>query len=287
VLTSWSYWIIKNIDAEKFFEKDDILGIILGCIGHDLNHPGMNNAYFLKTDDNLFKLVSKYIDEDSLTSESGENEKVLENFKNHNYSSQVLKGLGLDNRNSVLENMHLKVILHFMDVLPEDKVEYVQQIIAEGILWTDMAKHGTLVKKLKALREKYNADNGYVPSKKERIFMAAMIVHACDLSNLIFDYDHSFKWCIRITQEFHDQYQAEEKLNQEKYGAPPTFLKYSDAKSFCKGQIGFMDNVILPMWQALYDILKFDKVKCGKCLSKYYIFTMLWYFHMKFRKFLS
>jgi len=94
----------------------------------------MNNAYFLKTDDNLFKLVSKYIDEDSLTSESGENEKVLENFKNHNYSSQVLKGLGLDNRNSVLENMHLKVILHFMDVLPEDKVEYVQQIIAEGIL---------------------------------------------------------------------------------------------------------------------------------------------------------
>jgi len=149
-----------------------------------------------------------------------------------------------------------------------------------------MAKHGTLVKKLKALREKYNADNGYVPSKKERIFMAAMIVHACDLSNLIFDYDHSFKWCIRITQEFHDQYQAEEKLNQEKYGAPPAFLKYSDAKSFCKSQIGFMDNVILPMWQALYDILRFDKVKCGKCFSKYYIFKILWYFYLKFQKFL-
>lgn len=65
-LTVGAYWILKNIGKEssdgqkdgmhKFFSKNDILGIILGCIGHDANHPGMNNGYLLKTKDDLFGL---------------------------------------------------------------------------------------------------------------------------------------------------------------------------------------------------------------------------------------
>lgn len=155
--------------------------------------------------------------------------------------------------------MHLKVLLHIMDILPEENQEYVTQIIAEGVLCTDMSKHGSLVDKLKALRDKCSEPD-YSISKDDRVFLCAMIVHACDLSNLVFEYDHSFKWGIRITQEFHDQFQAEEKLDEEKYGAPMGFLKYSNAQSFYKSQTGFMDNVILPMWEVLYDILKFDKV---------------------------
>ena len=259
-LACFAYWIIRHIEVGKFFEKEDILSIMLAWIGHDLNHPGMNNGYFIKTNDNLSSLISQYIDDDKFTSDSGENDQVLENFKNHNCSSEILSSLGLDHNNSVLENMHLRIMLHFLDILPEEKTEYVKQVIAEGVLWTDMSKHGSLITKLKALRDRCKDEPNYEFTKEERVFMAAMIVHAWDLCNLIFEYDHSFKWGIRITQEFHDQYQAESKLDKEKYGSPPAFLKYSKEQDFYKSQSGFMENVIMPMWEILFDILKFDKV---------------------------
>ena len=152
------------------------------------------------------------------------------------------------------------MMIHFMDILPEEKTETISQTIAEWILWTDMSKHGILVDKLKALGEKFQSNESYTPSQEERTFLAAMVVHACDLSGLILDYDHSFKWGIRITQEFHDQYNAEEKLDQEKFGAPLGFLKFTTVDNFKKSQAGFCENIILPMWKVLHDILKFDRV---------------------------
>mmetsp|Transcript_21078 Transcript_21078/g.20774 ORF Transcript_21078/g.20774 Transcript_21078/m.20774 type:complete len:141 (+) Transcript_21078:478-900(+) len=123
-----------------------------------------------------------------------------------------------------------------------------------------MSKHGALVEKLKTIGDKFRENDSYTPTQEERTFLAAMIVHACDLSGLILDYDHSFKWGMRIAQEFHDQYSAEEKLDNEKYGPPMSFLKYSGVKAFKKSQAGFCENIILPMWQVLFDILQFDKV---------------------------
>lgn len=49
-------------------------------------------------------------------------------------SSQVLEELGTDNKNSVLENMHLKIMLHYLDILPKEKADTVSQTVAEGIL---------------------------------------------------------------------------------------------------------------------------------------------------------
>jgi hypothetical protein len=43
----------------------------------------MNNAYFLKTKDNLESLVKKYLPEGDHSLENGDAEQALENFKNH------------------------------------------------------------------------------------------------------------------------------------------------------------------------------------------------------------
>jgi hypothetical protein len=156
----FAYWILNHIEDDKLFSKEEILGIMLGCLGHDLNHPGMNNGYFIKTKDDLSKIVTKYIVDD----ESAENRDLpheIENsgilhfvasykkrgtitktFLDHKHRSNVLNGLGLDNQNSVLENMHLRIAFHLidndgdslLDGVPADKLEYVKQIIADGVL---------------------------------------------------------------------------------------------------------------------------------------------------------
>jgi hypothetical protein len=123
-----------------------------------------------------------------------------------------------------------------------------------------MAKHGSLVDRLKSLGDecKDNQENKF--TQEDRTLLCSMIVHGCDLGNLVFEYDHSYKWGLRISQEFHDQYQAEDKLDKNEFSKPMEFMKYSDDETFYKNQTGFIDNVVIPMWQILYDILKFDKV---------------------------
>lgn len=258
-LTSVAYWILKNIEKGhspdskegmyRFFSKDDILAIVLGCVGHDVNHPGMNNGYLSKTKDDLSNLWARFHEDDTITT-----------ISESDLSSHVLESFGMDNKNSILENMHLKITRYFMDILPDEKADSVIQTIAECVLWTDMSKHGTLVDKLKALGDKFKATDSYSPTQDERTFLAAMIVHACDLSGQILDFDHSMKWGMRIAQEFHDQFQAEDNLDKEECGPPLGFLKYTSAAAFKKSQAGFWENIILPMWKELYDILKFDKV---------------------------
>lgn len=138
-----------------------------------------------------------------------------------------------------------------MDILPEENYKEIRETIIESIICTDMSKHNALVDKLKALRDKCAADPEYKFEKTDRTFLSAMIVHACDLSNCVVEYEHCYKWSVRIAQEFHDQYKAEEKLDADVYGPPTAFLKYTDAAGFCKSQIGFMDFVLKPMWEVL------------------------------------
>lgn len=222
-LVHFAYWLITHIDADKFFKKDDILAIIVACIGHDLDHPGMNNGWLIKSKNPLALVY---------------------------------------NDASVLENMHCSLLFqilsreecNILDTLNRDRFAYVREVVVQGIICTDMSKHNQLVDKLKAIKD-YDIEN-----KETRVFLAAMLVHACDLSNLLYEYDHYYKWSIRITQEFQDQYQAEEKLDSEKYGEPTEFLKYNGATAFYKSQIGFMNFVISPMWEAFHSLLQFDKV---------------------------
>lgn len=101
----------------------------------------MNNGYFIKTKDNLSRLVTKYVVDDE-SEGHGDTAKAIEEFIDHKRYSHVLKELGLDNHNSVLENMHLRVAFHLiendgdslLDGVPEEKLEYVKQVIADGVL---------------------------------------------------------------------------------------------------------------------------------------------------------
>jgi 3'5'-cyclic nucleotide phosphodiesterase len=120
-LVHFAYWLIKNIEVDKFLLKDDILAVIVACVGHDLNHPGMNNVYICKTKDDLAILYNDV---------------------------------------SVLENMHISLLyqimnrnneeLNILDTLSKQRYEYVRQMIIQGILDTDMVKHFTIIETLKA-----------------------------------------------------------------------------------------------------------------------------------------
>ena len=66
----------KSLIKETTFTDLDVLAMILACIGHDLDHPGLGNSYFTKAKE---------------------------------YKSSSVNG------SSVLENYHLYLLLNLID----------------------------------------------------------------------------------------------------------------------------------------------------------------------------
>ena len=48
----------ENQFAKYVFQDLDKLAMLLACIGHDLNHPGLGNTYFVKADHRLSATVN-------------------------------------------------------------------------------------------------------------------------------------------------------------------------------------------------------------------------------------
>ena len=48
----------QNYFAKEVFEDLDKLSMLLACIGHDLNHPGVGNTYFVKANNMMSQSVN-------------------------------------------------------------------------------------------------------------------------------------------------------------------------------------------------------------------------------------
>lgn len=43
------YYILRTTKVRDYLEDIDILAIMIGSLGHDIDHPGVNNLYLQKT----------------------------------------------------------------------------------------------------------------------------------------------------------------------------------------------------------------------------------------------
>jgi hypothetical protein len=62
-VTHVMYWIIccgpnESYLKTKAFTDLDKLAMLIACIGHDLNHPGLGNTYFQKSNHVLSQVVN-------------------------------------------------------------------------------------------------------------------------------------------------------------------------------------------------------------------------------------
>lgn len=115
-VTHVMYWIINpdrnSVFSSEVFNDTDKLCMILGCIGHDLEHPGLGNTYFKKSNHVL---------------------------------SQIVNG------KSILENYHCFALFHILETsnllsgMEFEKMSKVTSTIQELILNTDMALHFSLI----------------------------------------------------------------------------------------------------------------------------------------------
>ncbi|KPA75033.1 putative cAMP specific phosphodiesterase [Leptomonas pyrrhocoris] len=194
--------------ASEFLTDLECYVLLVTALVHDLDHMGVNNSFYLKTDSPL----------GILSSASG--------------------------NSSVLEVHHCRLAIEILsepssDVfegLTEEEVTYAYQSLIECVLATDMAKHG---EELKRFDDMVQASFNKEDEGHRRLVMETLI-KAGDVSNVTKPFETSRMWAMAVTEEFYRQGDMEKEKGVE---VLPMFDRSKNTE-LARGQIGFIDFVV-------------------------------------------
>lgn len=219
----------------------DVFALKLAALAHDVDHPGFNNDFEIKT--------------------------------------QTRRAL-LYNDVSVLENHHASYLFatlrrpecNVLEHLDRNSYTNLRRTVVTAILATDMAKHADHVAKLRdatpeaILRPFLKGDERSsitdlilettekkMTATQAKQFLVDVAVHLGDLINATHpDFDVAKKWGFRIIAEFKAQATLEAEL-----GLPvsPTMATLETDDDIAHAQIGFVDYVVAPLVVAAADLL--------------------------------
>ncbi|KAI9798337.1 MAG: hypothetical protein M1825_005386 [Sarcosagium campestre] len=199
----------------------DALTLLISAIGHDVGHPGVNNAFLVTLSAPLAQLYNDM--------------SVLESFHCAAFS-QILR-------------RYWPAAFQSTDM---------RKLLINSILATDMGVHFDYMRKLGFLQEKLHENKGtdgwdgrYL--EEQRTLACSLLIKCADISNVARKYDVASQWAIILTDEFARQASMEKDLDiPSALFAPP--IKDSVIE-MGKSQIGFMNLFALPLFQGVTDIL--------------------------------
>ncbi|TVY60817.1 3',5'-cyclic-nucleotide phosphodiesterase regA [Lachnellula suecica] len=198
----------------------DALTLLITAIGHDVGHPGVNNAFLVKLKAPLAQLYN--------------DRSVLEAFHCAAYS-QILR-------------RHWPAAFQDPDM---------RQLMINSILATDMQLHFDYMKKLGFLQEKLHENvstdgwNGRM-MEEQRTLACSLLIKCADISNVARKYDVAAQWTRILTDEFARQASMEQDLGIESalFAAP-----VREIVELGKSQIGFMNLFAIPLFQGVTDVM--------------------------------
>lgn len=207
---------------QNVFTDLEVLGVILACAIHDVDHPGVTNQYLINTGS---ELALMYNDE------------------------------------SVLENHHLAVAFKLLqdsacDVfkpLSAKTRHRLRRIVIDLVLSTDMSKHMGLLADLKTMVEtkKVTGSGALVlDSFTDRMQVLQNMIHCADLSNPMKPLNLYRQWTDRIMQEFFEQGDIERELGLD---ISPMCDRHT--ATVAKSQVGFIDFIVHPLWETWADLV--------------------------------
>ncbi|PNS15328.1 hypothetical protein CAC42_2663 [Sphaceloma murrayae] len=201
----------------------DALTLLVAALGHDVGHPGVNNAFLVALNAPLAQLYN--------------DRSVLEAFHCAAYS-QILRKYWP---------------AAFADVA-------MRKLMITTILATDMGLHFKYMKEMSMLQEKLAAAqstaDGYVPkvTDENRDLVCGLLIKCADISNVARKYACAAQWARVLTDEFANQGAMEKELNLPTclFGGPPDpndFLKLAES------QLGFMNIFARPLFEGVSAVL--------------------------------
>jgi len=203
-----SFNFLQRISLLQNLDLFNRFSLLFASAIHDFSHPGVGNDFLVKTGS---KIATTYND----TS-------VLENW----HTSQAF---------SLLR----KSEFNFLENVDGATKAIIRGNTIESVLMTDMKRHDEHVKQLQEFIEKEESTSTLIDPVK----LISYALHVSDLSHPTKKFDIHMEWSTRLTREFLEQGDKEIELGME-----PGALFDRRKANMEKGQIGFINFIILPLW---------------------------------------
>ncbi|KAH6562683.1 hypothetical protein BASA50_003018 [Batrachochytrium salamandrivorans] len=168
-VTQMMYALLHVTSVHQKFTQLEKLALIVAAIGHDLDHPGFNNAYQVNAST---ELATTYNDSSPL----------------ENHHAAVLFSILLRPESNILSG------------LSAADYKDIRKTIIMCILATDMAKHGEVLSKFKSYADNFSYDD-----VNHRHALFQMLIKCSDISNEVRPKHVSEPWVDNLLDEFFTQ----------------------------------------------------------------------------------
>ncbi|KAJ6260980.1 hypothetical protein Dda_3645 [Drechslerella dactyloides] len=205
----------------KILRPFDALTLLIVAVGHDVGHPGVNNAFLVTLKAPLAQMYN--------------DKSVLESFHCAAFS-QVLRK-------------------HWPITQTEPAM---RRLMIDSILATDMGLHFDYMGQLDKLKQKLKQDKGIKNWDEKTIsanrsLLCTLLIKCADISNVARRYDIAAQWTVILTDEFARQASLETDLKIPTSLAVPPVQGSSIALG--KSQVGFMKLFAAPLFQSIADVM--------------------------------
>jgi 3',5'-cyclic-nucleotide phosphodiesterase len=196
--------------------NDDVFAALIAGMIHDYDHPGINNNFHVKVQSYLATLY---------------------------------------NDRSILENHHCAEVFDLMkkpeyDILaslPEEQRRDIRETIIEMVLSTDMGLHAKI---LGTWKRRIAQDTDLHAKKEDQRLALSMAIKMADISNCGRPEQLYLRWATKIAEEFFLQGDRERNL-----GNPVSPFMDRYVPSMAKGQIAFMNYIVIPLFESISEYL--------------------------------
>ncbi|XP_037793499.1 LOW QUALITY PROTEIN: cGMP-specific 3',5'-cyclic phosphodiesterase-like [Penaeus monodon] len=219
--------MLKTGKMEQFMTDLEMLGLLVACLCHDLDHRGTNNSFQTKTDSPLAILYSTSTME-------------------HHHFDQCVMILSQDSNN-------------IFQSLPGEEYRKVMTVVENAILSTDMAMY--FKKKDDFLEMSDNGEFDWQSDEKKQL-LCGMMMTACDVSAIAKPWEIQHKTAKLVADEFFEQGDLERlKLNEQ----PIAMMDREKKDELPKMQVGFITSICLPLYKALSESFPWVKPLYDGC----------------------
>ncbi|KAJ3218745.1 High affinity cAMP-specific 3',5'-cyclic phosphodiesterase 7A [Dinochytrium kinnereticum] len=224
VLHSFNYLLLQSQHEHKYTKIEKLSGII-SAIGHDIDHPGYNNQFLVKS---RHPMAMMYSDT---------------SINEFHHSAHVFQ-------------LSTASCFNIFSDLANEEYEEARRIIIRLILATDMAKHFEYLTKFKTKI----SSNGFnrLETQENRFIVMEIAMKCADLNNPSKTPDLAGRWCESIMEEFYRQGDSEREI-----GLPVSQFMDRNNTNVAKCQIGFIDILVAPLFDAWTNFNQGDE-RCTK-----------------------
>lgn len=210
--------VLENTGIRKYLSTLEQLALMVGCLCHDLDHRGTNNAFQEKSQSALVQLYGS---------------KATMEYHHFNHAVMILNSEG----HNIFAN------------LSSEQYSDVMNVLKRSIISTDLALH---LKVRDQFFDLVKTDKFSWHQEEHKDLMKGILMTACDLAASTKPWRIQQKIAELVTSEFFDQ---GDKERMELKIEPTSMYDRRRKDELPEMQLGFIDGVCLPIYQGLAKIM--------------------------------